>query len=347
MRDIETTVDAVIVGAGPAGIAAALPLLACGRRIVVLERGPEIAAKLPETFLPFSGLSPRLSHIVGQAASESKLPFDVCFIWPHARRQIRVEFVPDPDDPQEWIRIDRSRFDASLRRAFVEAGGEILFLHNVTAVQLPQDGGQHVRVTFAGPRGQAKLNTGIVIDASGKAAFVKVSLNLDDSGRTLDARVGLFTHLIVDAANRKTLPATVNIVPFENGFLYLIWIDDTRLSVGATLFGISRGGEPEFRQALNQVPWLETMISGARQVLPVIPVQNRAYQVRQLASSNYLLTGDAGGFMDPFFATVFALRSRPAKRPGPLPSPFCPAARRQFPGTSKRIAPRSIPLLEH
>ena len=45
MPDKSVTVDAVVVGAGPAGSAAALELARAGRDVVIVERGPFPGAK--------------------------------------------------------------------------------------------------------------------------------------------------------------------------------------------------------------------------------------------------------------------------------------------------------------
>ena len=45
MPDKPVTVDAVVVGAGPAGSAAALELARAGRDVIIVERGPFPGAK--------------------------------------------------------------------------------------------------------------------------------------------------------------------------------------------------------------------------------------------------------------------------------------------------------------
>jgi flavin-dependent dehydrogenase len=293
--------DAVIAGAGPAGVATALRLLAAGKRVVVLERGPAKPVKLPETYLPFDGLSPQLSGLVRTAAQESAMPFDVCFLGRKVRHQLRMEFVPDEDSSSQLRRVDRARFDSYLRQALIEAGAEIEYLRTVTAVNTEVD---VVTVTHAGPAGDRETcQARILVDATGKMAVLKNILKFEAPSTVLDMRAGLFTHYIVDSSCRTALPATVNIIPLDAGFVYAIWLEETRISIGATLFdsGLT-AGEEEFRRALAEVPWLQRTIADAKQVLPVIPVQNRAYQIRELAGAQYVIAGDAGGFTDPFFS---------------------------------------------
>jgi flavin-dependent dehydrogenase len=292
--------DVIIIGAGPAGIAAALPLLEVGRRVLILERGPLDAAKLPETLVAAESLSPGLAAIVSRVALEAKLPFDVCFISPGGENRLRMEYFGSGKD-LKLKRIDRSRFDTLLRQEVLDQGGVILFRENATAVELRQDADQTVMVRHSGQGGERESRAELVIDASGKSYLLKTSLGLTDSGRVLDKRGGWFTHFIVSGRS-NLLPAAVNIIPLDAGFLYAIWINPTRLSLGVTLFNPKdEAGELLYRHALAQVDWIQEVIGNAQQVLPVIPVQNRAFRLEQLASAQYLVAGDAGGFMDPFF----------------------------------------------
>ncbi|HJX83891.1 MAG TPA: FAD-dependent oxidoreductase, partial [Candidatus Angelobacter sp.] len=59
--------DVIVIGAGPAGVAAAMALLDAGKSVLVLERGPLHPPKLPETLMVETALSLRLSAIVQSA----------------------------------------------------------------------------------------------------------------------------------------------------------------------------------------------------------------------------------------------------------------------------------------
>jgi flavin-dependent dehydrogenase len=296
-----TDFDVVVIGAGPAGVAAALPLLAAGRRVLVLERGPLEPPKLPETLLVTDG-SPRVcADLVARVTCEAMLPFDACFIAADGGSRLRIEFTED-GGATRFVRLDRSRFDRLLRQAAVDAGAVLRCNEGVTGVTLAADPQQPALVAHAGAQGPRMTEARLVIDASGKACFLRGALRLEDRGHVLDGRGGWFTHLLVGAAGHERLPATVNIIPFESGFAYAVWIDATRLSLGLTLFAPTTDpGEMQYEQALARIGWLSALLCDARRVLPVIPVQNRECQVQRLATPQYLVAGDAAGFRDPFY----------------------------------------------
>jgi flavin-dependent dehydrogenase len=312
----QTQFDVVIIGAGPAGVAAALPLLAAGRRVLVLERGPLEPAKLPETLLVSGSGSTTLTDVIRQAAVDAALPFDVCFIAANGAHKLRIEYIADHGAPS-LVRIDRVQFDRLLRQAALDRGAVMRFNESATGVGVPDDPDQFVTVSHSGAAGPSSSGARLVIDASGKTCFLRTELRLEDAGHVLDNRGGWFTHLLVSEDRRRTLPATVNIVPFENGFLYGVWINPTRLSIGVTLFApTTEPGELQYRRAIETIGWMSELLQGARQVLPVIPVQNREFQVQRLASPHYLVAGDAGGFRDPFYCNGIQTALETGERAG-------------------------------
>lgn len=311
-----TQFDVVIIGAGPAGVAAALPLLAAGRRVLMLERGPIEPAKLPETLLITGAAHSAFSEIIDQAAVESALPFDVCFIAEDGAHKLRIEYIADRG-VSGFVRIDRVRFDRLLRQAALDRHAVVRFNESATGVTLPEDADQFATVSHSGADGQYTSHARLVIDASGKACFLRTELHLEDQGRVLDDRGGWFTHVLVSDDCRRSLPATVNIVPIDDGFLYAVWINPTRLSIGVTIFTpTSESGEVQYERAVATIGWLSELLQPGRRVLPVIPVQNREFQVQRIASPQYLVAGDAGGFRDPFYCNGIQTALETGERAG-------------------------------
>jgi len=291
--------DVIVIGAGPAGVAAAMALLDAGKSVLVLERGPLHPPKLPETLMVETALSLRLSAIVQSATEQSQLQTDVCFITPDGSRRMLICYTPSTAPP--LVLVDRKRFDAALRQALLDQGGVILFDQSATAVELLPTG--DIEIRHSGQSGKTASKAKLVIDATGKTCFLKSQLNLATAGVLFDQRTGLFSHFIVDQGARDALPAAINIIPLETSFIYAIWIDDVRISIGVSLDQGVAASSADFLATIQQVAWLHKLICAGKQILPVLAVQQRIFQVEQLATPKYFLVGDAGGFADPFFCS--------------------------------------------
>lgn len=147
--------DAVIVGAGPAGGAAAYHLARRGRRVLLLEREPAGRNK------PCGG---------GMAASVQRwFPFDLTPAVDQVIRQVRFTWCLEdpvtaelPGDSPFWI-VRRSVLDAFLAQQAEAAGAERRFASPVTAIER-RDQGWHL--ALAGGESLAARAV-VVADGSG------------------------------------------------------------------------------------------------------------------------------------------------------------------------------------
>ena len=125
------TADVVVIGAGPAGAAAAFHLARRGRRVIVLEQqdaggrgkpcGGGMAASVQRWF-PFD-LTPAVDQVIGQ----------VRFTWCLEDPVMAVL----PGDAPFWI-VRRSRLDAFLCEQAVAAGAEVRYGQRVQSVERRQ-----------------------------------------------------------------------------------------------------------------------------------------------------------------------------------------------------------------
>lgn len=155
-QDVRTAEPVIVIGAGPAGMFAALRLLMRGLRPVILERGKDVhARKVDMATLSVKGIvNPDSNNCFGEGGagtfSDGKL-----FTRSSKRGDIRevlcqlVRFGADPDiliDAHPHIGSDRlPKIVENIRQCIVEHGGEYHFESRVTDIELLSGGGYAVK----------------------------------------------------------------------------------------------------------------------------------------------------------------------------------------------------------
>lgn len=160
-------VDAVVVGAGPAGGSAALALAGQGARVLLLEgtgrRPARVGESLPAEARPLL----RALGLWERFRRGGHLP---CYGNRSAWGSDALAEAPALFNPHGhgW-QLDRQAFDALLAEAAAEAGAARLRAGRVLAWEPTPAGGV---LRFATASGPASVRAGVVIDASGRAAAV-------------------------------------------------------------------------------------------------------------------------------------------------------------------------------
>lgn len=171
-----TSWDAVVVGGGPAGAAAAIALARAGRRVLVVERRADVGFKLGESLPPQA--RPLAEDLLGQRHADEETEraagrfrtYGNVSCWGRAEPDVH-DFVFTPHG--YGLRLDRPRFDLDLRRSARRAGAEIA---EDTRVEELEVGGSRApepwRLVLANAGGKVRVRARVLIDCSGRAAFV-------------------------------------------------------------------------------------------------------------------------------------------------------------------------------
>ena len=149
-----TSYDVIIIGAGPAGSAAAAMLAEQGRRVVMIERDKFPRYHIGESLIPFTSLPlKRLGLLEKMRQSEFVKKYSVQFISSSGKASQPFYFSTRyaPDVAQTW-QVLRSEFDLMLMENARAKGAEVL--EETTVEELIREQGRTVGVRARSKSGQ-------------------------------------------------------------------------------------------------------------------------------------------------------------------------------------------------
>lgn len=318
MKTGTAEVEVIVIGAGPAGSAAAAILAGHGHRVLVLEREHFPRYHIGESLIPFTnvplrrlGLIPKLE----QSAFVRK--FSVQFVQPNGRASQPFYFFTryGPEVAQTW-QVLRSEFDQMLVDHARGRGAEVL--EGVEVTRLLEAEGRVVGVAYRTPDGvEREARAPITLDCTGKESFTAVRQGWRVKDPKLN-KVAVWTYYegAVRDAGIDAGATTVAFVP-EKGWFWYIPQHQDRVSVGVVAEGkyLTRGGVKDPRAILereiHENKWIEEHLAPARQVGDHYLTSEYSFHSRHCGREGLLLVGDAYCFLDPVFSSglMLALKS--------------------------------------
>ncbi len=290
--------DAVVVGAGPAGSAAASILASAGRRVLVLEKDHFPRAKVCGQFLSGDAVA-WLDRIGALAAVLSASPEIIRAGSVHlpGGRSVRFRL------PIDALGISRFRLDDLLANRAKEAGACIRFGQRVVSLSGPPIGG---RSEFA-----IRCSSGDGIEEEIRARTVVGAWGRWDAlDKQLDRRFlrqqRYFGWSREYAGDTQLLAGTVRLYLFPGGYCGLSRLEDGRANLAGVLSEAVRraiGGswEDVVRYARRSNGALDADLSGLgagpRGDLGTVPV---VFTAKPPTENGILMAGDAAGVIDPF-----------------------------------------------
>jgi flavin-dependent dehydrogenase len=318
MKD-ENHYDALIIGAGPAGSAAAALLAEHGHRALILEREKFPRYHIGESLLPFT-FEPlrRLGLIDRMRRSAFVKKYSVQFVSPSGRASQPFYFFNRYDRQtvaQTW-QVLRSEFDQMLLDNAREKGALVREETAVTGLIM-----EGPRVTGARARSadgtEFEFHAPITLDCSGREAYCAVRNQWRVKDPFLN-KVAVWTYY-EGALRDEGIDAgatTVAYVP-EKGWFWYIPQHNDRISVGVVADGkyLTRGGvkasEAIFQREVGQNEWIRRHLAAGRQAGPYYLTSEYTHHSRHCGCDGLLLAGDAFAFLDPVFSSgvMLALKS--------------------------------------
>lgn len=314
-----TAYDALIIGGGPAGAAAAAVLAEHGRRVLVLEREKFPRYHVGESLIPFT-YQPlhRLGLIEKLRQSAFIKKYSVQFVAPSGKVSQPFYFFTRYDREtvaQTW-QVLRSEFDQLLLDNARERGAHVR--EGVTVKDLLTENGRVVGVCVADAAGRfTEYRAPMTLDCSGKESFAAVRLGWRVRDPRLN-KVAVWTYY--QGAKRDdgidAGATTVAFVP-EKGWFWYIPQHNDMVSVGVVAEAkyLTRDGvkSPEqiFQREIGQNLWIKDHLAVGRQTGPYYITSEYTFHARHCACEGLVLVGDAFCFLDPVFSSglLLALKS--------------------------------------
>jgi len=310
--------DVLVIGAGPAGTAAAAVLSERGRRVLVLEREKFPRYHIGESLLPFTFYPlQRLGLVEKMRKSRFVKKYSVQFVSPSGKASQPFYFSTRySDDVAQTWQVLRSEFDQMLVDDARAKGATIV--EGVTVTQLLRDGDRVTGVRVRDEDGSTwEYRAPMTLDCSGKESFAAVRNQWRIRDPKLN-KVAVWTYY-KGAMRDPGIDAGATTVAFvpEKGWFWYIPQHDDMVSVGVVAEGkyLARDGVKDpgeiFRREIEQNLWIKEHLAPGTQVGPYYVTNEFSFHSKYCGSEGLLLVGDALSFLDPVFSSglMLALKS--------------------------------------
>ncbi|GAB3342865.1 NAD(P)/FAD-dependent oxidoreductase [Chromohalobacter beijerinckii] len=321
--DSVDSTDIAIIGAGPAGAAAAAWLARRGWRVSVIERNHFPRFSIGESLLPQCMVHLDSCGLLDAARAGHFQPKNgAAFTYrgQDSAFDFRDKFS---DGPGTTWQVERADFDQRLIAGAQAFGAQAEFGMQVTDFSGDADG---QRLTLVDEQGDSRtLSARFVLDASG---YGRVLARLNSLARqpSLESRCALFTHVedrIADPRyDREKI--LIGLHPQDpNVWFWLIPFANGRASLGVVgeRSRLERGGADDGERLwhfVRQEPRFAELLHDARSVRDVDRIEGYSASVETLHGPGYALLGNAGEFLDPVFSSGVTIALDSAMRAVPL-----------------------------
>ena len=315
--------DTIIIGGGPAGSTAATLIAQHGYRVLLLERDAEPTFKIGESLIPATYWTfKRLGMLEKLRASHFPLKFSVQFFTRTGKATNPFYFFEtNPHESAVTWQVLRSEFDQMLLDNAIENGVEVRRDVSVRKVLFEGDKAvgvvvQNGKLENEKPKQNIEtIHSTVIVDSTGQSSLIGRQLKLNTIEPNLK-KASLFTHYEGGHRDKGLDEGATLIMHTEDkdSWFWSIPLPYNRTSVGVVGeldYLLQNRREPNgklnaqkiFEEELEKCQPLKQRLENAKQLFPIQTTKDFSYRASRIAGDNWVLIGDAFGFLDPVYST--------------------------------------------
>jgi len=316
--------DIIVIGGGPAGSTVATLVAEQGHRVLLLERTSTPQFKIGESLIPATYWTfKRLGMLEKLRASHFPQKYSVQFYSRSGKASTPFYFFQtNPHDSAVTWQVLRSEFDEMLLDNAKEKGVEIRRGIGVREVLFEGDTATGVVIQHTDGTRET-LHATVIADSTGQRSLIGRQLKLNTIEPNLKM-ASLFTHYEDGHRDEGIDEGATLILHTEekDSWFWSIPLPYNRTSIGVVgeldyLLQNRRDADGKlnaqkiFNEELAKCAPLQQRLEGAKQLLPIQTTKDFSYRASRIAGNNWVLVGDAFGFLDPVYSTglFLALKS--------------------------------------
>ncbi len=316
--------DTIVIGGGPGGSTVATLVAEQGYRVLLLERETEPTFKIGESLIPATYWTfKRLGMLEKLRTSHFPQKYSVQFYSRSGKGSSPFYFFQtNPHESAVTWQVLRSEFDQMLLDNAEEKG--VAVRRGVGVREVLFDGDTATGVLTQNADGTREtLNATVIVDSTGQRSLIGRQLKLNTIEPNLKM-ASLFTHY--EGGHRDEgidEGATLILHTVEkDSWFWSIPLPYNRTSIGVVgeldyLLQNRRDASGKldtqkiFNEELAKCAPLKQRLEGAKQLFPIQTTKDFSYRASRIAGNNWVLVGDAFGFLDPVYSTglFLALKS--------------------------------------